>query len=128
MRQVAISCTLALLLGAGVARAVGPGGSRAAAQRSTCGTSCVAAYRAIARALPRDGTESLAHAIATTPGFDYARLSRALRIPTAAQLRADWRRRCSAWFPDDPSGAGACYRLILPSTYRRLEAIPALTA
>jgi hypothetical protein len=128
MRRVTISCIVALLVGAGVARTLGQAGTPTASAPRSCGTPCAAAYRAIARALPRDRADTLAQSILATPGFDYRRLAQALGIPTAAQLRADWRRRCNARYPDDRARAGACYALILASTYRRLGTIPALTA
>jgi hypothetical protein len=123
MRSVAFICSLVLLV---VALAVGYGRRSAAAApaTSTCGPPCVAAYRAIARALPEDRSGNLAHAILAVPGFDYRRLARALRIPTPAQLRVQWRRRCDALYPTDPRRASRCYRLILSSTYRDLDAPP----
>lgn len=127
MRRLTISCIVALLVGAGVARTLGQAGTPAPEPRS-CGAPCAAAYRAIARALPRDRADTLARSILATPGFDYRRLALALGIPTTAQLRADWRRRCNAQFPDDRARAAACYALILTSTYRRLGTIPALAA
>ena len=125
MSRATIGCVLALLVGVGLGLALRPGSVPAASPRSTCGTSCAAAYSAIARALPADGATGLAHALLATPGFDYGRLTRALHIPTAAQLRADWRRRCDARYPDDRASANACYRLILRSTYRYLDEPPA---
>lgn len=126
VRRTTIACIVAILLTLGIARALStPGAAPAASAPSTCGTSCTAAYRVIARALPQDPTARLARAIAATPGFDYGRLARTLRIPTTAQLHAQWRRRCDALHPDDRAAANRCYALILPSTYRYLDEIAA---
>jgi hypothetical protein len=124
MRKATIGCLLALVIALGLLRVL-PGAGTAPAATSSCGTSCRAAYRVIARALPQDHTAQLARAIAATPGFDYRRLARVLRIPTAVQLRAQWRRRCDGLYPDDRAAANRCFALILPSTYRYLVAIPA---
>jgi hypothetical protein len=123
MSRTTISCVIALLVGVGLGLGLGfrPAGAPAASPRSTCGMPCAAAYSAIARALPAAGAEGLAHAVLVTPGFDYDRLSRALGIPTNAQLRARWRHECDARFPDDRRSANVCFRLILPSTYRYLD-------
>jgi hypothetical protein len=123
MSRTTITCVIALLVGVGLGLGLGfgPAGAPAASPRSACGTPCAAAYSAIARALPADGTEGLAHAVLATPGFDYDRLSRALEIPTNTQLRSQWRHECDARFPDDRRAANACFRLILPSTYRYLD-------
>jgi uncharacterized membrane protein len=86
-----------------------------------CGTACSSAYRAIAATLPHDSSNTLARNILAADGFDYARLSRALHVPSGAQLRRQWRRRCRATFPADPERVSACYRLILSSTYRYLD-------
>jgi hypothetical protein len=125
MSKTAISCALALLVGLGTGFVARPGATPAGVPVSTCGTPCTAAYSAIARALPADGTAGLARAVLATPGFDYGRLARTLGIPTNAQLRAQWRRRCDARFPDDRRSANACFRLILPSTYHHLDEPPA---
>jgi hypothetical protein len=126
MRRATVGCTLALFITGGLLRALsGAGTAPAASAPSTCGPSCLAAYRVIARALPEDRTDQLARAIAATSGFDYARLARVLRIPTTAQLRAQWRSRCDALFPGDRASAARCFALILPSTYRYLDEIPA---
>ena len=126
MRRATIGCTLAVLITAGLLRTLsGPGVAPAASAPAACGPSCLAAYRVIARALPQDRTEQLARAITATPGFDYGRLARLLRIPTTAQLRARWRRRCDALFPGDRTSADRCFALILPSTYRYLDEVPA---
>ena len=127
MSRTPISCVLALLVGVGLGLGLGfrPGSAPAASPRSACGTPCAAAYTAIARALPADGSEGLADAVLATPGFDYDRLSRALGIPTNARLRAQWRHQCDARFPDDPRNASVCFRMILPSTYRYLDEPPA---
>ena len=125
MGRATTACSLALLAGFGSGIALRPASAPAVARASTCSARCAAAYSAIARALPADRTAGLADAVLATPGFDYGRLSRALGVPTNAQLRAKWRRRCDALFPDDRPGANDCYRLILPSTYRYLDAIPA---
>jgi hypothetical protein len=121
MSKTAISCVLALFVGLGTGFAFRPVGAPAGAPTSTCGASCAAAYSAIARALPADRADGLARAVLATPGFDYGRLAHTLGIPTNAQLRAQWRRRCDARFPDDRRSANACFRLILPSTYRHLD-------
>jgi hypothetical protein len=124
--RVTTACILALLVGFGSGFAAGHGSAPSAAARtSMCGTRCAAAYTAIARALPADRAAGLAHAVLTTPGFDYGRLARALGVPTNAQLRAQWRRRCDARFPEDSASANACFRLILPSTYRYLDELSA---
>jgi hypothetical protein len=129
MRRTTIGCILAVLLAVGSVRAFsGAAAEPVASAPSGCGPSCRAAYLVIARALPEDHSRRLAHAIVGTSSFDYGRLARALRIPTAARLHAQWRRRCAALYPGDPAGAGRCYALILPSTYRYLGAIPAFTA
>lgn len=126
MRRATIGCAFAALITAGLGAAFSrPGAAPAASEPPTCGPSCVAAYRVIARALPRDRTGGVARAITATPGFDYGRLARVLRIPTTTQLRAQWRRRCDALFPDDRASANRCFALILPSTYRYLDEIAA---
>ena len=124
MRRTTIACTVAVIVAVGLVHALS-GAGPPPATASGCGPSCRAAYRVIARALAEDGTVSLARAIAAAPGFDYGRLARVLRIPTAAQLRAQWRRRCDVLYPGDRDAADRCFALILPSTYRYLVAIPA---
>lgn len=128
MRRLLLASTLAAVLaGAGWAAgrtsvaAAKPERAASATAASACGTPCQAAYEAIAKALPDDRGNSLARAILRTPGFDYPALSRALHIPTLAQIDAQWRRRCNTIFPDDRRLADACYRMILPSTYRHLD-------
>jgi hypothetical protein len=122
MRQLTIAATVALAVvaAATAANRLTAAGPHATADapassvaRTACGPSCRSAYAAIARALPHDRANMLAHAILGTPGFDYLQLARALRIPTVAEIRAQWRRRCQARFPRDPGKARACYRLIL---------------
>jgi hypothetical protein len=125
MSKTVISCVLALSVGLGTGFVSRPGATPAGLPASTCGVSCAAAYSAIARALPADRAAELTRAVLATPGFDYGRLARTLGIPTKAQLRAQWRRRCDARFPDDRRRANACFRLILPSTYRYLDEPPA---
>jgi hypothetical protein len=124
MSRSAIAWILGLFLGVGVGLALRASAAPAAAPGPTCGAPCAAAYSAIARALPADGGHRLADALLATPGFDYGRLARALGIPTNAQLRVQWRRRCGTLFSDDRRSANACYRLILPSTYRYLDEPP----
>jgi hypothetical protein len=58
----------------------------------SCGPTCLRAYDAIAKALPGDRGNVLARAILSTPGFDYPQLSRALHVPTQAEILALWRR------------------------------------
>jgi hypothetical protein len=122
MRQLTIAATIALaaVAAATAATRLTAAGPHATADapassvaRTACDPSCRTAYAAIARALPRDRGNVLAAAILATPGFDFLQLARALRIPTVAEIRAQWRRRCQARFPHDPRLARACYRLIL---------------
>lgn len=124
MLRTTIACTVAVVIAVGIVHVLS-GSTAAPAAAPSCGPSCRAAYLVIARALPQDRAPQLARAIAATPGFDYGRLTRVLRIPTAAHLRAQWRRRCDALYPGDRAAASRCFALILPSTYRYLVAIPA---
>jgi len=94
---------------AGVSGSVTP--AHAASPRS-CYRTCTAAYRAIAEVLPHDHDNRLARAIVHTPGFDYAKLSRLLRIPTVSHVRAQWRRNCLKRFPTYSQEAAACIRMI----------------
>lgn len=90
-----------------------------AASRS-CGESCQAAYRIVASALPGDRTNVLARAIVATPNFDYARLTRALRIPTVPEIKAQWRAWCNSTFPGSAELQRFCFQLILgPPEARR---------
>jgi hypothetical protein len=82
---IAVAALLALLALA-VARS-GPAAATRAAPALECGAACVSAYAAIATALPGDRANVLARAILDTPGFDYARLARALHVPTTRELR-----------------------------------------
>jgi len=83
------------------------------AASESCGTGCQAAYRIVASALPADRTNVLARAILATPNFDYARLARALRIPTIPQIKAQWREWCNRTFPSSEALQRLCFRLIL---------------
>ncbi|HZT17107.1 MAG TPA: hypothetical protein VFA19_14300 [Gaiellaceae bacterium] len=88
---------LAIALGAAIAFAVAlsPHGRAGAANAprhvAPCAAACRAAYRAIARALPRDASNALAPAIVRTRDFSYPELTRALHVPTTAQILARWR-------------------------------------
>lgn len=86
----AIAATAALAAPAFV-RGDAAGAAGAQREPAACGTSCRAAYRAIAAALPHDQRNVLARAVVRTPGFDYAELSRALGVPTAAEIVGRWR-------------------------------------
>lgn len=78
-----------------------------------CGSSCQAAYRVVAAALPDDRANVLAGAILSTANFDYARLTRVLRIPTVPEIKAQWRAWCDRTFPGSTELQRICYRLIL---------------
>lgn len=93
----------------------GAGGRHASAASGPprpCGQPCAAAYHAIAEALPNDRDNELARAMLHTPHFDYQELSRALHVPTIAEIRSQWRRYCHARFPDQPRVEEACVRRI----------------
>ena len=100
-----------------------PAGATRPATSPGCGATCLSAYAAIARALPRDHENVLARAILSTPGFDYGQLGRALHVPTTREIRASWRRRCNAHFAGHARAARACYRQILGPT--ATHAVPA---
>lgn len=115
MRRTTIPAILAVALTASVASA-----APSAARRQQCDLPCRAAYTAIARALPQDRENTLASAILSTPHFDYLQLTKAMHVPTLAQVRRRWRRYCNAHFPADRRAALACFELILgPSGERR---------
>jgi hypothetical protein len=94
----------------------------------TCSRSCRAAYEAIAKALPRERGELLDRAILATPGFDYLQLDHWLRIPTSAQIHAQWRRSCRERFPSGSQAAAACIRSIDSWTPIPLPASPSWAA
>jgi len=92
--------SIALLLGGLAASACLAAGTTAATSTSTpapaessqpCTRICRSAYEAIAKALPRDRDNVLARAILGTRGCDYAELARALHVPTASEIEAQWR-------------------------------------
>ena len=68
-----------------------PARSQTQQNRHLCSSGCRAAYAAIARALPHDRTNELARAIVHTQGFDFVALSRALDVPTSAQIMSRFR-------------------------------------
>lgn len=91
-RGIAVTAAAAAALAApALVRSDATGAVGAAPRQAACGLPCRAAYRAIARALPHDSTNAVARAIVRTPGFDYAELSRALGVPTAAEIVSRWR-------------------------------------
>lgn len=102
-KSVAITLSLIAFAGTAAAATASTGKSeretaalaalRTIAHSKSCGGSCVAAYRLVAEALPGDRSNSLARAILATPRFDYERLGRALEVPTALKIEAQWRRR-----------------------------------
>jgi hypothetical protein len=93
-----------------IAIAIAAGGGRAALP-ARCGPTC-AAYRVIAEALPADRSGTLARAIVATPGFDYARLARSLRIPTTTDIRRGWPAFCRSRFPRGRDAAERCDGLL----------------
>jgi hypothetical protein len=90
-----------------------------------CGTACHAAYQVIGKALQHDNANVVSQAILNTPTFDYNQLARTLKIPTVADIKAQWRHHCNTAFPHNPSAAGSCYRLIL-GWQRRPLTIPSV--
>jgi hypothetical protein len=90
---VLATATVAALAAPAMLRNEAAGAARAhpGAPGDRCSVHCRAAYQAIARALPEDSSNTLARAIVRTPGFGYAELSRALGVPTAGKILAEWR-------------------------------------
>ncbi|HEX6761957.1 MAG TPA: hypothetical protein VF094_04065 [Gaiellaceae bacterium] len=89
-RVVLATAAVAALTVPSMLRNDAAGAARAPAGPS-CGVHCRAAYQAIARALPDDSSNTLVRAIVRTPGFGYPELSRALGVPTAGEILAEWR-------------------------------------
>jgi len=78
-----------------------------------CGASCHAAYQVIGKALQHDHANVVSQAIINTRRFDYNQLANTLKIPTFADIQAQWRHHCNTAFPHNPGAASACYQLIL---------------
>lgn len=113
-RQVGLSCERRF--GVAACRVLErPARRRSLPLSRDCGAACVAAYAVIARALPHDGDNDLAHAILATPGFSYARLDEALGVPSIHELEQQWRQFCRLAFTSDRRAVGACYRAISAS-------------
>jgi hypothetical protein len=106
------------------AAATNPVATQTAAPETQCGRPCVAAYQAIAEALPHDRNNHLAHAILGAPGFDYLQLARALHVPTIARIRADWRRYCESRYPGNSRALAICVRMIDSSKPTPVPAAP----
>jgi hypothetical protein len=116
MRSLAAAAAAAAL----VVAPLGAGAARSRVVGDRCGTSCYAAYAAIARALPGDRSNVLARAVLGTRGFDYAQLARALQVPSPAEIRRRWRRSCEARFSDRAEVA-RCDALIRGPVWARPE-------
>jgi hypothetical protein len=116
MSRKTLLLSLALVLGASAFAFEDQVGRAHAAPTSavpSCSQACRAGYQAIARALPRDRANVVARAIVRTSGFSYPELSRALGVPTGAQIRARWRASCEARFPKNPATVATCDREIV---------------